>query len=429
MRILIYGINYTPELIGIGKFTGEMAEWLVSKGHEVRVIAPPPYYPAWRIQKNYRTGYFCEILGDVRVYRCPIWVKQQLTGWQRILHLLSFAASSFPILLKQIAWRPEIVLVIEPSYFCAPAALLVAKLSRAQSWLHIQDFEIDAGFSLGMMPNIAWLRQIVLISEKWLMRRFNRVSTISEAMLTHLYSKGVSLSRTFLFPNWVDVKQIYPLPKHCSLRSHLGFSSADVIVLYAGSIANKQPLELLIRTAERLQADSKLHFIITGEGSKKDLMVQMVQALQLKNVQFLPLFPAEEFNQMLNTADIHVLIQDGALAHLMMPSKLLGMMATGRPTIATAELDSAIASEIDKSESGIVVPPNNLEKLVGAIQYLSHNPHEREVFGQKGRDYAERYLSKEIILNRIHTEVLNPSRTHRSLSKAFKSTKVGDTSQ
>jgi colanic acid biosynthesis glycosyl transferase WcaI len=426
MRILIYGINYAPELVGIGKYTAEMAEWLASKGHDVRVVVSPPHYPAWRIQEGFKAWYSCEMLRNVQVYRCPIWVKQRLSGWQRILHLLSFAISSFPVLMMQIGWRPGIVLVIEPSFFCVPTTLLVAKLSRAKSWLHIQDFEIDTGFGLGMIPNISWLKKSILFFEKWLMKQFNRISTISEAMLENLYSKGIPVTQTFLFRNWVDVTQVYPLSEDHSLREHLGLSATDIIVLYAGSISNKQPLELLIRAAERLRMELNLHFVIVGEGPKKESIFEMTQTLQLKNVTFLPLLPVEQFNQMLSTANIHALIQKGALADLMMPSKLIGMMASGRPTIATAETGSAIATEIAKSQSGILVPPNHLDKLVAAIQYLANNPQECEVFGRNGRTYVEENLSKEAVLSNIDFIPWEASSANPSLLRVSSSSQASN---
>ena len=140
MHVLIYGINYAPELTGVGKYTGEMAEWLSVKGVEVKVITAPPYYPHWKIGYGYSCAqYKVENIKGIEVWRCPIWIPERKTGFKRILHLLSFAASSFPILLKQIFWKPNILIVIEPTFFCAPLSIMIAKISGAKSWLHVQD--------------------------------------------------------------------------------------------------------------------------------------------------------------------------------------------------------------------------------------------------------------------------------------------------
>ena len=121
MKFLVYGINFPPDVVGIAKYTGEMCEWLKQRGHDVRVVTAPPYYPAWRIGAGYRAyRYSRERLavsgsGSVDVWRCPLWVPVQPTGLSRLLHLASFAISSFPVLVRQVAWRPDVVFVVEPT--------------------------------------------------------------------------------------------------------------------------------------------------------------------------------------------------------------------------------------------------------------------------------------------------------------------------
>jgi colanic acid biosynthesis glycosyl transferase WcaI len=132
MKIVIQSINFHPELTGIGKYTGEMAGWLTSKGHLVRVITSAPYYPKWKISPGYKKySWSKETWCDVEVWRCPIWVPIKPNGMTRIIHLASFALSSFPIMLWQIFWRPNIILTIEPPLFTAPAALVAARISGA----------------------------------------------------------------------------------------------------------------------------------------------------------------------------------------------------------------------------------------------------------------------------------------------------------
>jgi colanic acid biosynthesis glycosyl transferase WcaI len=123
MKILLYGINFAPELTGIGKYTGEMAAWLVAQGHDVRVVTAPPYYPAWAVSPGYsgRT-YRTEDWHGAKVLRCPLWVPSQPGGLKRLLHLASFALSSLPVMLGQVFWRPQVVWVVEPALFCAPTA-------------------------------------------------------------------------------------------------------------------------------------------------------------------------------------------------------------------------------------------------------------------------------------------------------------------
>jgi len=202
MRLLIYGLNFAPELTGIGKYTGELAAWLAGRGHTVSVIAGPPYYPAWRIEPGYSAWrYRRETWRGVTVIRTPLWVPARPGGLKRLLHLASFAASSLPVLIMQAFKRPDVIFVVAPSLFCAPAAWLAARLCGARVWLHIQDYEVDAAFELGLLKGRG-LRKVVLGLERWLLRRFDRVSTISGRMLELARRKGVDARRLETLPNW-----------------------------------------------------------------------------------------------------------------------------------------------------------------------------------------------------------------------------------
>ena len=102
MKVLVYGINFAPELTGIGKYTGEMVAWLAAQGHEVRVVTAPPYYPDWKVRPGHHAGrYTRHEWQGAQVLRTPLWVPRKVTGAKRLLHLASFAAGSVPALLAQ----------------------------------------------------------------------------------------------------------------------------------------------------------------------------------------------------------------------------------------------------------------------------------------------------------------------------------------
>jgi colanic acid biosynthesis glycosyl transferase WcaI len=142
MKILFYGINFAPELIGVGKYSSETVEYLVSQGHDVRVVAAPPYYPQWRVDPAYRAArYRRETIHGAQVWRVPLWVPRRPTGLMRLIHLMSFAASSIPVLLMQWRWKPDLVFQVAPTLFCSFGALALGHVTGARTWLHIQDFE------------------------------------------------------------------------------------------------------------------------------------------------------------------------------------------------------------------------------------------------------------------------------------------------
>lgn len=412
MRILIHGINYSPELTGIGKYSGEMAEWLAASGHEVRVVTAPPYYPQWHIAKGHTNRWHKEQVNmadnsaGVTVYRCPLWVPSKPSGLKRILHLASFAVSSLPIMLLQVFWRPDMVMVIEPPLFCVPQAWLVARLSGGKAWLHIQDYEVDAAFALGLLKG-ARLQQVVASGERWLMRRFDRVSTISQRMLARALSKGVAAERVVLFPNWVDLSAFTVSSSSVHLtdgvsryRAELGIADKALVALYSGNMGGKQGLEIL---AEVARLCPEVVFVFCGQGAGRAELMALCEGLV--NVRFLDLQPLVRLGEFLAMADIHLLPQRADAADLVMPSKLTGILASGRPVIATAHVGTELADVV--TGCGLVVEPENVFAFAEAINHLAQDAALRSQLGAAGRAYAEAHLDKQAVLARFEAALLN----------------------
>ena len=401
MKILLYGINFVPELTGIGKYTGEMAAWLAAAGHEVRVVTAPPYYPEWHVRPEYSgLQYMHNTWQGVQVWRAPLWVPAKPSGIKRLLHLASFALGSLPLMLRQLAWRPEVVWVVQPPLFCAPTALCIARLCGARSWLHVQDYEVDAAFALGLLKSGLAYRLVTGL-ERWLMGRFDRISSISTRMLERAAAKGVPADKQVHFPNWIDLDAVRPLAMPSSFRAEWGIPADAVVALYSGNMGNKQGLEILAEAAHLLADEAKLHFVFCGNGSGQAELVRLAQGLP--RVRFLDLQPMERLNDLLGLADIHLLPQRADAADLVMPSKLTGMLASERAVVATAHGDTELGKVV--KGCGLVSAPGDAAAFAAAIRTLAHDPLLRARFGLAGWRYAEAHLGKEPILQRFVDEL------------------------
>ncbi len=404
MKVLLYGINFAPDPTGIAKYTSELASWLAAQGHEVRVVTAPPYYPEWRVREGYSAWrHRRETWHDVEVLRTPLWVPSNPSGLARLAHLLSFSLFSLPTLVAQLFWRPALVWVVAPSFACAPSALVAARLSGARSWLHVQDFELDAAFKLGLLRGRR-VERLARWFERALLTRFDRVSTISERMLGLLRGKGVAAERAVMFPNWVDVRQIRPTADGGRYREQLDIPADAVVALYSGSMVAKQGLELLPAAARLLERlEPRLVLVICGEGLCRPQIEQLCQGLG--NVRLLPLQPSARLPELLTTADIHLLPQHGDAADLVMPSKLTGMLSSGRPVVATARPETELGRVVDGR--GLVVPPGDLGAFVRALLVLTRDAPQRRRLGEAARRYAEEFLSRDKVLGRFQDAVLD----------------------
>ena len=397
LKILVCSANFAPEPTGIGKYSGEMAAWLAARGHEVRAVAAPPYYPQWRLSPNYRwPPYRRERWNGVDVWRAPLWVPASPNGVKRVLHLLSFAVMSFPVLLRQVFWGPDLVIAIAPALVCAPTALLAARLCGAHAWLHIQDFEVDVAFRMGLLKGNL-LQRLILRMERWLLHRFDTVSSISGRMVERLLQKGVSQGGIRYFPNWVDMSQFKPTSTSAEYRTRLRIAPSAVVVLFSGTLGGKQGLMAIPAVAKLLAARNDIVFVICGDGMMKPALE--LASAGLANVRFIPLQPFERLGELLCMADMHLLPQSLGAADLVLPSKLSGMLASGRPVIATCRAGTELETVV--SQCGIVVPPQDSAALALAVSRLADDVATRQELGRRARSFAEANFERDAVLGKM----------------------------
>ena len=401
MRILLYSANFAPEPVGIGKYSGEMAAWLAAQGHEVRVVCAPPYYPAWRIDPDFHWRPFRRKRWQgVQVWRAPLWVPARPGGLKRVLHLASFALSSLPLMLRQWGWRPDVVFCVAPALLCAPAAWLSARACGARAWLHVQDFEVDVALQMGLLRS-GLLRGAALGFERWLMRRFDTVSTISGRMQEHLLRKGVARERATLLPNWADVRAVQPLDRPSLFRTRLGLAPQVKVALFSGTWGAKQGLEGIVGAARRLMHRADILFVICGQGAL-EAELQAAEAA-LPNLKLLPLQPVEQLGELLGLADVHLLPQSVQAEDLVLPSKLTNMLASGRPVVATCREATELADVV--RHCGVVVPPGDEAALAQAIATLMDEPERRAALGRRAREHAERRMDRDAVLSVLQAQL------------------------
>lgn len=417
MKVLICSANFLPEQVGIGKYSGEMAQWLAAQGHDVHVVTSPPYYPQWRVRAGYRwPPYRRERLPGITIWRAPLWVPKNPSGLRRILHLLSFAVTSLPVVLCHAFWRPQLVITVAPALVCAPGAWLVARLCGAKAWLHVQDFEIDVAFRLGLLQSKP-LKKLALGLERWLLRRFDNVSSISHRMVERLVAKGVDKERVRYFPNWVDIAHISPQSSSPSYRRELGIDSHTFVVLYSGALAAKQGLRVIPEVAAMLADRRDILFVICGEGALKEELESSTR--QLPNVRLLPLQPFERLGELLTMADIHVLPQSSDAADLVLPSKLSGMLASGRPVVATCAPGTELAAVV--SQCGLITTPEDADHLASAILQLINDRPLMVELGQRARTWAERHLERDAVLGGMFASLREGAVPEATLSRPTQS--------
>ncbi len=405
MNVVIIGLNYAPEPVGIGPYTTGMAQALAEAGHTVTVVCGKAYYPRWELHPDHRTpGILRSVESGVTVVRVPHYVPARPSGGRRLVHHLTYMLRAIPgawraVRAKGHDGHADVVICIAPSLISVMTARLVAWRAGARLWLHIQDFEVEAAFATGLLRDGGIMARLARAFERWSYSA-TRISSISPQMCARLVEAGVPPERVVEFRNWADIDTIQPLIGPSAYRAEFAITT-DYVALYSGNIGNKQGIEILIDVARLLAHRGDLTFVIAGEGA---LLAQLVAAAHgLGNVRFEPLQPRERLTELLGLATLHLLPQLAGAADLVLPSKLTNMLASGRPVVATAGAGTGLAHECEGC--GIVTEPGDAPAMARAIETLLDDPEARACYGAAARVRAEQRWSRMAILNRFEAEL------------------------
>lgn len=395
MRLLIYGPNYAPEKTGTGKYTAEMAEWFAARGHEVHVITGPPHYPEWHLHDGYQNRHGTEVRAGVRVRRVPMYIPRgEVTSTRRIRMETSF---SFHAARPWLRWalrksKPDAVIAVCPPMQVGLPPRVLQILRRVPWIFHIQDLQVDAAMRLGMIGGR--FSRLLFFIEQALLRKATRVSTITEGMAARVRDKGVSGNRIWSVPNWSDIQTMRPGPSDNEFRQEAGAGADDILCLYAGNMGKKQGLEVVLKAAHQLQSRPEFRFVFVGDGAVRQQLEEDAARLALDNVQFMDLQPWERVPEMLNAADIHLVVQKQEAADLVMPSKLTNILAVGGCALGTTR-EGTLFDVLQ--EVGLAVAPEDADELVAGILELSDKGR-RTQLQTKARTWAEANLDRDTIL-------------------------------
>ncbi|UIP07174.1 WcaI family glycosyltransferase [Erythrobacter sp. SDW2] len=390
--ICLVGLNYAPEPIGIGPYTQGWAEALAARGHRVQVVCGVPYYPQWQRFDGFGDGFRLSVENGVRVLRVPHYVPADPGGLKRLVHYASFSVNAARGIAKAVSdVRPDAVIAVAPALLASPVATRLARRCGALSWLHVQDFEVEAALATGLLPG--WATGFGTRFERSMLRRFDRVSSIAPGMMRKLAEKRGHDRGLHELRNWAEPSVGTGAANGARMRQSLGLPPGT-IALYSGNLARKQGIGIILDTARAMADMTDLHFVICGEGPA----VAEVRdtAAGVANLHYRPLQPREALPDLLDMADIHLLPQIAGAADLVLPSKLANMLASGRPVVATADAGTSLAAEV--AGCGIVVPAGDSAGLAASIAVLAGDAARRTALGRAARARALEHWSKDALL-------------------------------
>jgi colanic acid biosynthesis glycosyl transferase WcaI len=395
MRVVVWGINYAPEITGIAPHNVALCEFLHGQGVEVEMVSTFAYYPAWRKRAQDRHLLFrTERINGVRIHRCWHFVPARVSALKRIVHEATFILTSTLRVLSLP--RADVYVVVSPPLLLGMAAWFVTQIKRAPFVFHVQDLQPDAAVGLGML-RAGWFTRALYWLEAFAYRHATRVSGISEEIVAAFRRKGVPEEKLVLFPNGVLIPDEIPAPG--KFREQNGFAADDFLAVYAGNLGVKQGLDVLLDAAEQLRDEAKIRIVLCGDGAERANLERSMQDRHLRNVAMLPLQFGADYQQLLVDADVSLITQQSGSGNAFFPSKLLVTLAHGSPVVTVADEESALAKAVMEGGFGRNVTPGHASELAQTFSELAQDRHILRQWGANGRAYVQRFDQRKLLVD------------------------------
>ncbi|MCY9692569.1 glycosyltransferase family 4 protein [Paenibacillus alginolyticus] len=400
MRITLLCHYFYPEIGAPSARLFEMAKTWVEMGHDVEVITCFPNHPTGNIPEQYK-GMLRkkEYLEGITVYRNYVYATPNEGFLKKTLGHLSFMVSS--ILLSTFSIKKtDVVIVSSPTLFSVLSGYVIALLRRAPFIFEVRDLWPDAIIKLGVLKN-KFIIKVLEGMEYFFYKKSKKIVVVTQAFKKLIAARGIEPSKIDVITNGVDLELFN---KHLAyenkedLINKYGWENKKIL-LYVGAHGISQGLSTLLDVANKLKEHEELRFVFIGEGAEKKRLQALADDMQLTNVQFIngqakemiPLFYSCAFLSF-------VILRDLPMFEGYIPSKMFEIMGSGCPIVAA--LSGEAADILRESEGAIVVPPENVEMIAGAVTELVNDKEKREIMSSKGFSYVEQNYSRHKLASR-----------------------------
>ena len=390
MNILFFNRSFYPDTEATGQFLTELCEDLSKFGHNITVIAGRSYYKSnqkfFLLKKEkYKSIEIIRACGTVFPKRFLI---------LRIINLATYFLSAFVggFTVKE---KPNVIIALTDPPVLGLLGYFFSKWYKAKFVYSCKDIYPDIGIVTGKLKNpfINWLLKKI---NYFSFQSSAKVICLGEDMKKTIIKKGVNENKIEVIHDWADTDMLCPVPPSKNPFRIKHNMQNYFTLMYSGNIGLSQELDKLIDVAERLKENKKIRFFLIGEGADKKRLQKLVLDKILENVIFLPYQPYEELKYSLSASDIHMITLQKGLAGLVVPSKIYGVMACGKPFIALIDEESEIGNIVKQFNCGVVIPPGDIRNMIGAIKQVFDHPEMLVEMGVQGRKVAEKYFDREI---------------------------------
>jgi glycosyltransferase involved in cell wall biosynthesis len=311
----------------------------------------------------------------------------------RACDYLAFYCSAFLALMMIVRRGDVVVAKTDPPLISVVAAAVVRlKGARLINWL--QDLFPEVALRLGVVRTgavVGLLRKL----RNWSLRVANVNVAIGSRMAKLLVEEGATPQSIAVIHNWADPALITPTPRADNALRQAWALTDRFVVGYSGNLGRAHEFETMLGAAEILAPDPSISFLFIGGGHGNGQLREATATRGLSNVQFRPYQPQSMLAQSLAVPDVHLVSLLPAMEGLIVPSKIYGIAAAGRPCIFIGDASGELADLLKQGGFGLVVTPGDSQALADAIRQLQADPAQLQVQMSSARQYFEDHHTTE----------------------------------
>jgi glycosyltransferase involved in cell wall biosynthesis len=416
-RVVFVNRYFHPDQSATSRMLSDLAFRLSERGVSVAVVTSRQLYenPSAGLSPH-------EVINGIAVYRVSTATRGRSRLLGRAIDYASFHVAASVKLLKILERGDVVVAKTDPPLI----SLVVARAAALRgavlvNWLQDLFPEVASVLTPGLLPG--WLIRRLIAARNRSLRRAAMNVVLGEEMRRRVMAVGVAGSRVQVIPNWADPLSVAPQPTATSATRQRLCLHGRFVIGYSGNLGRAHEFDTLIGAARLLRSDQQFAFLITGGGAKADALREAVRAEGLDSFFFQSYQPAELLSDSLAAADVHFVSLLPALEGLIVPSKIYGVLAAGRPAVFVGSTTGDLARMLTGEDCGIAVATGDCAGLAAALTMLRDSPGRLQTMGLKARALAlSRHTSDHAVADWLRfLESIAPStvlRTPRTLSQA-----------
>ncbi len=390
-RILVLNRSFWPDIEATGQFLTELCEELAEK-YEITVIAGCSYYVKGKFLKQ---GLSCkDSFNRIKIFRVrnTMFWKGNLIG--RFINWFTYGVLAF---IAALTMKPSVIIACTDPPFLGIIAMFISRLRGVPYIYNCRDLYPDVALGLQKINKGAAVYVFEYLNKKALCAA-SLVVPLGLSMKNRLLAKGIKNESIRVIPDWVNTKEIKPIPRDKNpLFNELKLNDT-FIIMHSGNIGLSQDFSPLLQCLSAIEPEHNLMLVFIGEGAGKSDLKKKIETSGLRKVMFLPYQPKEMLSFYLSMADLHIITLKQGLAGAIVPSKMYNIMAAGRPYLAITDKESEPASLAKEYSCGLWAMPEDSPDITQKLNWALGHPIELEEMGARGRKLAEEKFDKEIVI-------------------------------